>query len=139
MFGPTRSIAFPYCHKSNMGSMSVRAVWRGDAQDVDPNNHGEQKELQPFSPMGYPWEEVVAWYTSNDEDKKKEWALYLFADNTYAVTQYIMQKDDRVVHFAGGFSVVGVADESYDDFVIVASVRYRDVRIRFIDGECTFT
>ena len=127
-----------YCHKSNMGSMSVRAVWRGDAQEVDPNNHGEQKELQPFFPMGYPWEEVVAWYTSKDEDKKEEWALYLFADNTYAVTQYIMQKDDRVVHFAGGFSVVGVADESYDDFVIVASVRYRDVRIRFIDGECTF-
>lgn len=121
--------------EKNFGGMSVRPIRRGNAKaeetepdDVDPVS------LIAFFPYDYPADDVVAWYTYVDDDKQEEWALYLFSDNGYLLTQYIAKNDSRVIYWEGNYTVEGDKDLAYDNFAADFSIKNNVESVQFSDG-----
>ena len=123
-------------HDKLFGASSVRAIRRGNATgNNNSGNEDEPLELMPFFPEDYPAEDVVAWYISRDEVNNEEWALYLFNDQTYLLTQYIAASDSRVLYRAGNYAIEGDGDPTYDNFEMVATVAQSTMSVRFENGE----
>ena len=124
----------------DIGSMMVRPVCRIDAKDVNAGSDekDQPKEVQPFFPVIYSWDDVAAWYTYKRDEARDEWALYLFKNNTYVVTQYKADTDARVIQNVGDFTINGAADAEYNNFDITATVWRQKKNYEFIDGACKF-
>ena len=126
-------------HDKLFGAMPVRAIRRGNViENTNSGKKDEPLELMAFFPEDYPAEDVVAWYTSKDEEKMEEWSLYLFQDQTYLLTQYIAASDSRVLHRAGNYVIDGDSDPMYDNFAMVATVAQTKESVRFENGEGLF-
>lgn len=121
------------------GDMSVRPILRCDAEVGNPEEEEEKpQELRPFFPEDYSWDDVVAWYTCRDEEVWEDWALYLFKDNTYVLTQYLAKTDARIIQNVGSFVIDGAADDGYNNFDIIADIWHVKKNVHFENGECTF-
>jgi hypothetical protein len=126
-------------HDKLFGAMPVRAIRRGNViENTSGGKEDEPLELMAFFPEDYPAEDVVAWYTSRDEEKMEEWSLYLFQDQTYLLTQYIAASDSRVLYRAGNYVIDGDGDPMYDNFAMVATVVQTKESVRFENGEGLF-
>lgn len=128
-------------HDKNFGGMSVRAIRRGNADSYNGGGNGGDKdkgELEPFFPYDYYPENVVAWYTCKDEDNMEEWALYLYNDYSYLLTQYVAANDARVIYKAGDFVLNGAEDPSYNNFEVTTTGVEGTTTVTFADGRCKF-
>ena len=121
------------------GKMLVRPILRCDAEGGNVEEEEEKPlELRPFFPEDYFWDDVASWYTCRDEEVWDEWALYLFKDNTYVLTQYLAKTDARIIQNVGGFVFDGAADVNYDNFDIIADIWHVKKNVHFENGECSF-
>ena len=129
--------------QKNWGQLSVRPILRSDAdvqKQEDPGVVDDYRsmELMAFFPEGYSQNDVASWYICKDEDSREEWALYLFKDNTYLLTQYRARTDARVIQNVGDFTIDGTADNEYKNFDITATVWHTKRAVQFRDGSCIF-
>jgi hypothetical protein len=127
----------------NWGRLSVRPILRSNAEQSSEDDHEEMEDvrtmdLMAFFPEGYSKDNVVSWYVYKNEDAKEEWALYLFKDNTYLLTQLSARTGARVIQNVGDFSVDGVIDDDYKNFDITATVWRTKRTVQFRGGNCTF-
>ena len=125
--------------KKYLCKICVRPVIRGNAGTVDYEEEEEDvRELEPFYPYDYPTEDVVAWYTCKDLVNMEEWALFLFKNNQYLLTQYIASSDSRVIYYDDDYTVEGAAEGDYDNIDIVANVGRSQESAHFEGGKGMF-
>ncbi len=127
----------------NWGRLSVRPILRSNAEQSSEDDPEEMEDvrtmdLMAFFPEGYSKGNVASWYVYKNEDAKEEWALYLFKDNTYLLTQLSARTGARVIQNVGDFSVDGAIDGDYKNFDITATVWRTKRTVQFRDGNCTF-